>query len=180
MEETKEIYSERKYIIEFNHFTDDAYDNFIKQANESIEQPYRELLLSSNGGSPYFINSMKRVLEKGDFSMVGYDRLFSAGFLLFMYTDVEKTVLKDTISGFHYPSMVGIETNPNNSIYASTKLEKTMQEREVYDVDFFRDLLKITNNQHKKLMSSKDEWLIFDYKQTQKLADKSRKMLSLQ
>lgn len=176
-ENIQEIYSKRKFVIEFNDFSPENYDKFIVDVNESIEHPFRELLLSSNGGNPVFIDPMKDVLEKGDFTITGFSHLFSAGFILYMYADVEKTVLDHTTGAFHYPTMHNVHLNHDKSIRFSDKLDKFLHEKEVYNVDFFRELLNITNAQHKKLTSSVDEWLIYDSKQMRKLTDRSLRLL---
>lgn len=178
MEEQEEVfYSKRKFIIEFNDFSGENYERFLEEANNSIEHPFRDFHLASNGGKPYFINPIKKILEEGDFTMTGYSHLFSAGFLLYMYTDVEKVILENTVGAFHYPILSGVTLNNNNTLNVSSKLDKFMYDSEVYNVDFFRELLGITNAQHKKLEASADEWLIYDYKKMRKLSDKSLRLL---
>lgn len=177
MTEQEEIYSERKHIIEFGDFNEENYMDFLKEANASIEYPYRELLISSNGGNMIYVDPMKHVLEKGDFTITAYSHIISAGFILFMVTEVPKTVLRGTTGAFHFPFLNGVALNANNTLHIETKLQKEIYEKESYASDFFQELLGITNVKRKKLESNIDEYLIYDDKQLQKLADKSLLLL---
>ena len=176
-EEREEFFSERKFIIDFDSFDKESYEEFYTKVNDSIEIPYRDLYLCSYGGSTMFIDPIKDILEKGDFTITAYSHIVSSGFLLYMYTNVPKRVLRGTTGAFHLPFQDGALILENGRVHHQTKIEKILMEKESYAVDFFQELLDITNAKRKKLESGIDEWLFFDDKKLQKLSDKSLKLL---
>jgi len=170
--------SERKFIIEFEDFEQENYENFVRQVNDSIDQPFRDLFLSSNGGNLFLVEPMKRILEKGDFSITGYSHLLSAGFILYMYTNVEKEILPGTTGAFHFPYYRNQVLNHDKTLHYHSKIDEIIMQKEAYNADFFQELLDITNAKRKKLEANLNEWLIYDDKKLRKLSEKSLKMLN--
>lgn len=171
------IYSTRSENILLGEYDETALFNFIEDLNKSIGTPRRTVYISSTGGYLDWVNIIIDALERGECELVATNRIYSAAFLTFFGTDVERRILPGTVGMFHYPFIARAKLHPDNTFDRGNselaKLESTMK---IPYEEYFRELLGIDKQKHKELLKGGE--LIYKYKDLKKLLKKSKKLLA--
>ena len=163
--------------ITFGEFTEENYHNLVHDLNTSKDYLVRNIYLRSYGGNASLISPMKNVVEEAGVKLIASQYIASAAFILFFTSRVNKEILDDTLGMFHYPYYVNATVNPNDNIKFHSKFEKFQHENYDFGVEFMRELLGITDKQHKMLLKGGE--LCFKTKELRKILKKSKKMLGI-
>lgn len=167
----------RPDYITLGDYEEGELGNFLGNLNETRTVPKRVVFLSSTGGFLDFVHIIIDALETADCELVACNRIYSAAFLTFFASDIDRRILPDTIGMFHYPYRIGATLRPDNVAKLSDEaLDKLELKLKIPYEEYFKELLGIDKKKHKELLKGGE--LIYDYKGLQKLLKKSKKLLA--
>jgi len=164
--------------ILFGEFSDENYLGLVHDLNTSKDFLNRQIYLQSYGGVATLITPIKNMIEESGVKLVASQYIASCAFILFFTSFVRKEILDDTLGMFHYPYYMGATVHPNDAIKFNSAFEKFQYDGYDFGVKFMRELLNITDKQHKMLLKGGE--LCFTTKELKKLLKKSNKMLGIQ
>jgi len=166
------------HTIHIGDFEEDALLEFTRDINEAKEYLRKDVYINSRGGYVNMIAPMKDMLESNKANLIATTNIYSAGFILFFTTKVNREILDGTLGMFHYPFLPMAKLLPDNRVDTrdSKLMELEMKLRIPYE-EYLKELLGITKTKHKALL--KGEEMVYETKELRKLLEKSNKMLDI-
>jgi len=171
------IHFTRPEYLYYRDFNEEGLANFLGHLNATRETPKRTVYLDSGGGAVSCIHPVIDAIEEGQCDLIACNKIYSAAFMVFFATNVEKRILPGTIGMFHYPFIPSATLKPDYTInIGENKLDKLEHKLVVPFNKYFKELLGITKEKHKELLKGGE--LIYEYKDLVKLLKKSKELLA--
>ncbi len=147
----------KPYHITFSADIDiESFQDFVSEVNAIEDGKDIVCYFNSKGGRLDLVPPFVHFIESNNIELVAHSEISSSGLLIFLFSNVERTILPDIFCVHHIPRYQNQELDIVN--LKPIKIEKDMVEREDYYSLYgkLNDWLELTDKELNKFKKGKD------------------------